>query len=109
MGFEAFFYFVWYSHDHSDGLCDMSPGFGYVSEYGCCMGGVCDDFSHPLQLIFVFSHGCEVCDDRLSLDHVVVFIPGAYDADFAWVSGFIFSDNDVPGCFGLIGVVDRRL
>ena len=44
------------------------------------MGGVCDDFSHPLQLIFVLSHGCEVRDDRLPLDHVIVFVPGAYDA-----------------------------
>ena len=40
---------------------------------------------------------------------MVVFIPGAYDADFAWVGGFIFSDDDVPGCFGLISVVDHHL
>ena len=40
---------------------------------------------------------------------MVVFVPGAYDADFAWVGGFILSDDDIPGCLGLIGVIDRCL
>ena len=73
------------------------------------MSRVSYGFSHFFQLVSVLSHGREVCYNQLSLDHVVILISGSYNADFSGVSGFKFSNNDVPSNLCFIGVINCHL